>query len=60
MLNHVIIPVYEEFLPGTTRGLAAQNSAARLIGGATFHSMAGLSRDERCQKEVSRPMFMRA
>ena len=46
MLNHVIIPVYEEFLPGTTRGLAAQNSAARLIGGATFHSMAGLSRGD--------------
>eukprot|EP00435_Cladocopium_sp_Y103_P072169 s366_g39.t1 len=46
MLNRIIIPVYEEYLPGTTRGLAAQNSAARLIGGATFHYMAGLGRGD--------------
>ena len=44
MLKEVILPVYNEFLPGTTRGVAAQNSAARLIGGSTFHHMAGLTR----------------
>ena len=41
MLNEVILPVYEEYLPGMSKGVAAQNSAARLIGGSTFHHMAG-------------------
>ena len=46
MLKEVILPVYEEYLPGASRGIAAQNSAARLIGGSTFHHMAGLTRGQ--------------
>ena len=46
MLNEVILPVYEEYLPGMSKGVAAQNSAARLIGGSTFHHMAGLGRKQ--------------
>ena len=46
MLNEIILPVYEEYLPGMSRGVAAQNSAARLIGGSTFHHMAGLGRKQ--------------
>eukprot|EP00959_Pyramimonas_sp_CCMP1952_P383813 8043640-Pyramimonas_sp.AAC.1 len=43
-MTQVALPVYEHFFPGCTRGFAAQNSAARLIGGSTFHFMAGLTR----------------
>ena len=46
MLNEVILPVYEEYLPGMSKGVAAQNSAARLIGGSTFHHMAGVGRKQ--------------
>ena len=46
MLNEIILPVYEEYLPGMSKGVAAQNSAARLIGGSTFHHMAGLGRKQ--------------
>ena len=46
MLNEVILPVYEEYLPGMSKGVAAQNSAARLIGGSTFHHMDGLGRKQ--------------
>ena len=44
MLTRVILPVYEHFLPKASKGIAAQNSAARLITGATFHYMSALKR----------------
>ena len=40
-MNRVVLPVYKHFLPGAVRTCASQNSAARLISGSTFHSMAG-------------------
>ena len=46
MLTRVILPVYEHFLPRASKGIAAQNSAARLITGATFHYMAALTRGQ--------------
>lgn len=46
MLTRVILPVYEQFLPGASKGVAAQNSAARLIAGATFHYMSALTRGQ--------------
>ncbi len=46
MLTKVVLPVYNAYLPSSTRGVAAQNSAARLIGGCTFHYMAGLTRSQ--------------
>lgn len=46
MLTRVILPVYEYFLPRASKGVAAQNSAARLIAGATFHYMAALTRGQ--------------
>ena len=44
MLTQVILPVYDRYLPGASKGVAAQNSAARLIRGATFHYMSALTR----------------
>ena len=44
MLTRVILPVYEHFLPKASKGIAAQNSAARLITGATVHYMSALKR----------------
>ena len=46
MLTRVILPVYEHFLPRASKGIAAQNSAARLITGSTFHYMAALTRGQ--------------
>ena len=46
MLTRVILPVYDHFLPRASKGVAAQNSAARLITGATFHYMAALTRGQ--------------
>lgn len=46
MLTRVILPVYEHFLPRALKGIAAQNSAARLIAGAMFHYMAALTRGQ--------------
>ena len=46
MLTRVILPVYEHFLPRASKGVAAQNSAARLIAGSTFHYMAALTRGQ--------------
>ena len=37
MLTQVILPVYDRYLPGASKGVAAQNSAARLIRGATLN-----------------------
>ena len=42
-MNRIVLPVYKHYLPGAVRTCASQNSAARLISGSTFHSMAGLS-----------------
>ena len=46
MLTRVILPVYEHFLPRASKGVAAQNSAARLIAGATLHYMSALTRSQ--------------
>ncbi len=46
MLTRLILPVYEHFLPRASKGIAAQNSAARLITGATFHYMGALTRGQ--------------
>ena len=46
MLTQVVLPVYEAYLPSCARGVAAQNSAARLIRGCTFHYLAGLTRNQ--------------
>ncbi len=46
VVTKVVLRVYERFCPGCTRASAAQNSAARLIGGATFHYMARLQRNQ--------------
>ena len=46
MLTEVVLPVYEQYLPSCARGVAAQNSAARLIRGCTFHYLAGLTRNQ--------------
>ena len=46
MLTRVILPVYDHFLPRASKGIAAQNSAARLITGVTFHYMAALTRGQ--------------
>ena len=35
MLTRVILPVYQHFLSKASKGIAAQNAAARLITGAT-------------------------
>lgn len=43
-LTRVILPVYERFCPGQISKQAAQNAAARLIGGATMHAQAALKR----------------
>ena len=40
-MNRIVLPIYQHFLPGAARTCASQNSAARLISGSTFHSMAG-------------------
>ena len=37
MLTQVTLPVYDRYLPGASKGVAAQNSAARLIRGATLN-----------------------
>ena len=42
MLTRVILPVYAR----ASKGVAAQNSAARLIAGATFHYMSALTRGQ--------------
>ena len=54
-----IFLVYGEYLPGTTRGKAAQNSAARLIGGATFHSMDGFSPGDALQNRQDGKKLLR-
>ena len=45
-MNEVAMPVYQKFCPGCCQAAAAQNSAARLIWGATFHYMAALTRQQ--------------
>ena len=45
-LTEVVKPVYERFVPACSCGVAAQNSAARLIEGVTMHHMAALSRGQ--------------
>ena len=42
-LLRVILPVYERYLPGHCRKLAAQNSAARLLMGSTIHAATGMA-----------------
>ena len=46
ILTEVVLPVYKQYLPSCARGVAAQNSAARLIRGCTFHYLAGLTRNQ--------------
>ena len=53
VLTQVVLPVYEAYLPRASRGAASQNSAARLIGGSTFHYMAALTRGR--QQELRPP-----
>ena len=45
-VTKVIQPTYSRYLPGGTVAFAAQNSAARLIGGNTMHRMAALTRQQ--------------
>ena len=55
-MTEVVLPVYQKFCPGCARASAAQNSAARLIGGSTFHYMAALTRFQALTgKKPSRP-----
>ena len=50
-LTRVVLPVYEQFMPGQCCRQAAQNSAARLIQGETMHSRAGLLRQAKFTME---------
>ena len=43
-MTNVVIPVYKRYCPRGIRTAASQNSAARLIGGSTFHFMSVLTR----------------
>lgn len=45
-VNEVVLPVLRRFCPGAFQAMASQNSAARLIGGATMHAMAAMTRNQ--------------
>ena len=45
-ITKVVQPTYARYLPGASVAFAAQNSAARLIGGNTMHKMAALTRQQ--------------
>ena len=45
-LLRVILPVFERYLPGQCRKMAAQNSAARLLLGSTIHAATGMSMED--------------
>jgi hypothetical protein len=45
-VNEVVLPVLRHFCPGAFQAMASQNSAARLIGGATMHAMGAMCRGQ--------------
>ena len=45
-VNEVVLPVLRRFCPGAFQAMASQNSAARLIAGATMHAMAAMTRNQ--------------
>ena len=55
-VNEVVLPVLGQFCPGAFQAMASQNSAARLIGGATMHAMAAMTRNQALTtRKPSRP-----
>ena len=57
-VNEVVLPTYKKYCPNATRAFAARNSAARLIGGATFHYMGSLLRQQVLTRKKPSPKLI--